>query len=639
MSSCNCAVTQPGPTIASTCGGSQFMLFMGLLEVFIRSQCDIEDPCGRPVSRSVPDREYDFIVVGAGAGGSVVASRLSEVPNWKVLIIEAGGNEPTGTQVPSMFFNFIGSSIDWNYKTEPEEMACLGEKEKRCGWPRGKVLGGTSVMNGMMYMRGSRHDYDNWAKLGNPGWSYQDVLPYFLKSEDNLQATAMDPGYHAVGGPLPVGQFPYHPPLSHALLQGGVELGYQVRDLNGAIHTGFTIAQTMSRNGSRYSTARAFLRPAKNRPNLHFLLNATVTKILIDPVNKTAYGVEVFKDGKVDQIIAKNEVIVSGGAINSPQLLLLSGIGPKEDLNAVKVPVIHNLPGVGKNLQNHVAHFVNFFLNDSATTPLNWATAMEYLLFRDGLMSGTGISEVTAILPSKYANPVDDFPDLQYFFGGYLADCAKTGQVGEKYDDSPKRAIQMIPAVLHPKSRGYLKLKSSNPLEYPAIYAKYLTHPDDVATLIDGVKIAIRLSETSALRKYGMELDRKPVMGCEDIPFGCDAYWECAIRRKTGPENHQAGTCKMGPISDPSAVVDPELKVHGIDKLRVVDASIMPTVTSGNTNVPIIMIGEKASDMIKRRWIGRKAWNKWMTGLTSKISLYFSNSPEIMHNIEEKLVI
>ncbi|XP_065201705.1 glucose dehydrogenase [FAD, quinone] isoform X3 [Planococcus citri] len=607
--SCNCPATEPGPTLASTCGGSAFMIFMGLLEVFIRSQCDLEDPCNRPKSRVMLDTEYDFIVIGGGSAGAVVASRLSEVPHWRVLLIEAGLDEPTGTQVPSMFLNFIGSPIDWGFKTEPEEMACLDDKERRCYWPRGKVLGGTSVMNGMMYIRGSKLDFDNWAKQGNYGWSYQEVLPYFLKSEDNLQANIMDPGFHGVGGPLTVTQFPYHPPLSHAIVQAGSELGYRNIDLNGKFHTGFAIAQTTSRNGSRLSTAKAFLRPAKDRPNLHILLNTTATKVLIDPKTKSAYGVEMFINGYTQRVLAKNEVIISGGAVNSPQLLLLSGVGPKEDLRQVNVPLVHHLPGVGRNLHNHVAFFVKFFINDSSTAPLNWATAMEYLLFRDGLMSGTGISEVTGFVNTKLANPSLDHPDVQYFFGGYLANCAQTGQVGEKIADSGEkglRGIDIIPAVLHPKSRGYLKLKDNNPLSHPLIYPKYLTHPDDVTRLVEGIKIAIQLTETNALKKYGFQLDKTPVKGCENLTFGCDSYWECAVRKLTGPENHQAGSCRMGPAGDPLAVVDPELKVHGIDKLRVIDASIMPAVTSGNTNAPVIMIAEKGADMIKRRWIGRK---------------------------------
>lgn len=465
----------------------------------------------------------------------------------------------------------------------------------------------------MMYIRGSRLDFDNWHKLGNYGWSYQEVLPYFLKSEDNLEANIMDPGFHGVGGPLTVTRFPYHPPLSYAILQAGLELGYPIRDLNGVSHTGFMIAQTTSRNGSRLSTAKAYVRPAKNRPNLHVLLKTLVTKVLIDPKKKMAYGVEVMQDGVLRTILAKNEVILSAGAVNSPQILLLSGVGPKEDLQRVNVPVVHHLPGVGMNLHNHVAFFLKFHINDSATTPLNWATAMEYLLFRDGLMSGTGISEVTGFVNTKLANPALDHPDVQYFFGGYLADCAKTGQVGEQapgVGDLNLRSIQIIPAVLHPKSRGYLKLKDNNPLSHPAIYAKYLTHPDDVTTLIEGIKIAIKLTETNALKKYGFQLDKTPTKGCENLTFGCDEYWECAVRKETGPENHQGGSCRMGPAGDPGAVVDPELRVHGIDRLRVMDASIMPAITSGNTNAPTIMIAEKGSDMIKRRWLGRKLWNQ-----------------------------
>ncbi|XP_017785104.1 PREDICTED: glucose dehydrogenase [FAD, quinone] [Nicrophorus vespilloides] len=599
--SCNCPVTQPGPTLASTCGGAPFMLFMGLLEVFLRSQCDLEDPCGRPEQTPLLP-EYDFIVVGGGSAGAVVASRLSEIPEWRVLLIEAGLDEPTGTQVPSMFLNFIGSDIDWAYQTEPEPEACLAEEGQKCYWPRGKVLGGTSVMNGMMYIRGSRRDFDNWAAMGNEGWSYDDVLPYFLKSEDNKQLDKVDRGYHGTGGPLTVSQFPYHPPLSKALLKAGEEMGYKVRDLNGAFHTGFSIAQTTNKNGSRLSTARAFLRPFKNRRNLHILLNSTVTKVLINQTTKTAYGVELLHNGRKQVVYTNKEIIVSGGAVNSPQILLLSGIGPSEELRDVNVPAIHELPGVGKNLQNHVAYFVNFFINDTNSSPLNWATAMEYLLFRDGLMSGTGISEVTGLVNTKYNDPNLDDPDMQFFFGGFLANCAKTGQVGEKLDEH-SRSVQIIPAVIHPKSRGYLKLRSDDPTMPPMIYARYYTHPDDIKVMVEGIKIAIAMSETNALKRYGFKLDKTPTAGCEKIPFGSDKYWECSAKQQTGPENHQAGSCKMGPASDPMAVVNDQLQVHGIDRLRVIDASIMPVVTSGNTNAPTIMIAERGSDLIKQRWL------------------------------------
>ncbi|XP_039751990.1 glucose dehydrogenase [FAD, quinone] [Pararge aegeria] len=601
---CDCPMAQPGPTLAATCGGGAFMLFMGLLEVFLRSQCDLEDPCGRAQYRRNMDSVYDFIVVGGGSAGSVVAARLSEVPEWRVLLLEAGFDEPTGAQVPSMFLNFIGSSIDWGYQTEPEPAACLGEKDKKCYWPRGKVLGGTSVMNGMMYIRGSRKDYDSWAAAGNEGWAYEDVLPYFLKSEDNKQVEEMDRGYHATGGPLTVSQFPYHPPLSYSLIKAGEELGYQAVDLNGERHTGFSIAQTTNRNGSRLSVARAFLRPAKHRQNLHVMLNATVTKVLINQTTRQAYAVEVRNSfGGTEVIFANNEIIVSAGAVASPQILQLSGIGDPEVLSRAGVKLVHKLPAVGRNLHNHVAHFLNFHVNDNNTAPLNWATAMEYLLFRDGLMSGTGISEVTALINTKYSNPKDDNPDVQLFFSGFLADCAKTGMVGEKLGNG-SRSVQMFPAVLHPKSRGKLEIGSADPFAYPKIYANYLTHPDDVKTLVEGIKFAVKLSETKALKKYGMKLDKTPVKGCEKIKFGCDAYWECAVRMQTAPENHQAGSCKMGPRGDPTAVVDNFLQVQGIDRLRVADASIMPAVTSGNTNAPTVMIGERAADFIKKRWLG-----------------------------------
>ncbi|KAJ8949205.1 hypothetical protein NQ318_021698 [Aromia moschata] len=610
---CNCPVTQPGPTLASTCGGGPFMLFMGLLEVFLRSQCDLEDPCGRPEnSRLFP--EYDFIVVGGGSSGAVVASRLSEIPEWRVLLLEAGMDEPTGTQVPSMFLNFIGSEIDWGFRTEPEAQACLAENEQRCYWPRGKVIGGTSVMNGMMYMRGSRTDYDDWAELGNDGWSYNEVLPYFLKSEDNKQIDEMDGGYHSTGGLLTVSRFPYHPPLSKALLKAAEELGYRITDVNGLHHAGFAIAQTTNRNGSRLSTAKAFLRPFKRRKNLHIQMGTIVSRVLINSVTKQAYGVETIKDGKKQIIYASKEVILSAGAVNSPQILMLSGIGPKEELKKANIPVVHDLPGVGQNLQNHVAFFINFNINDTNTAPLNWATAMEYLLFRDGLMSGTGISEVTGFVNSKYQEPHLDNPDIQFFFAGFLADCARTGQVGEKVDNNT-RSILIIPTVLHPKSRGSIRLKDNNPLSYPLIYANYFSHPDDIKVLVEGIKIGLKLSQTKALKRYGFQLDRSPVPGCTDLAFGSDKYWECVVKQQTGPENHQCCSNKMGPKNDPLAVVSPSLKVYGIDRLRVIDASIMPKVPSGNTNAPCIMIAEKGADMIKSRW------------LTPQSGFFYTNSP------------
>ena len=503
-----------------------------------------------------------------------------------------------------MFLNYLGSDIDWKYNTEPEENACLGQPEQRCYWPRGKVLGGTSVLNGMMYIRGNPKDYDDWEALGNPGWKFEDILPYFKKSEDNLQINEVDSKYHGTGGPMPISKFPYNPPFSYAILKGGEELGFAVQDLNGANNTGFMIAQMTSKNGIRYSSARSFLRQAVDRENFHILLNTTVTKVLVHPTTKTAHGVEIVDEiGHMRKILVKKEVIISGGAVNSPQILLLSGIGSKDELPNVGVRPIHDLPGVGRNLHNHVAYFTKFFLNDSNTAPLNWATAMEYLLFRDGLMSGTGISDVTAKIVSKYADDPYN-PDLQFYFAGFLADCARTGQVGELLNND-SRSISIFPAVLHPKSRGQISLASNDPLEPPKIVVNYLKEEHDIKVLVEGIKFALELGQTAPLRAYGVQVDKTPEKGCENYDWGTQDYWECAVRQNTGAENHQAGSCKMGPLKDKMAVVDHELRVHGVRNLRVIDASIMPKVTSGNTHAPTVMIAEKGSHMIRRAWGAR----------------------------------
>lgn len=607
---CNCTAPYIGPPLTETCGAGAFVIFMGMLDTLLRKQCDLADPCGRVTGRDRIDvTGYDFIVVGGGSGGAVVASRLSEVPEWKVLLLEAGGDEPPGSQVPSMVINYQGSELDWNYKTEREPVACLGNQEQRCDWVRGKVLGGSSVLNGMMYIRGHERDYNNWAQAGNPGWSYRDVLPYFIKSEDNLQVNEMDRGFHGIGGPLTVTQFPHRPKLADAILEAGEELGYPSNvDLNGRSHTGFVVAQTTSRKGSRMSSARAFLRPVRNRPNLHIMLNATVTKVLINPTTKAAEGVEFIRNGSKQTARASKEVILSSGAINSPHLLLLSGIGSREDLAKLRIPLVHDLRGVGQNLHNHVAVYINFVVNDNATADLDWLAITDYVVNRTGPLSSTGLSQVTAKLNSKYADPSGDHPDVQLFFGGYLANCAKTGVVGEPEDPknpSKKRHISISPVVLHPKSRGYVTLKSPSPLDPPLMYANYLSDPADMATLLDAINFTLKLGNTRVLKEgFGFELDKTPIPSCvQKHRFGTEGYWECYARTATAPENHQAGSCRMGPSSDPMAVVDPELKVYGLKNLRVMDASIMPMVVSGNTNAPVIMIAEKGSDLIKKRWL------------------------------------
>ncbi|XP_076233661.1 glucose dehydrogenase [FAD, quinone] [Calliopsis andreniformis] len=594
-----CSGSYLGPSLAQSCPGSQFLTFMTLLDTFIRAKDDISQLCERVRPVDPPDTYYDFIVVGGGTAGSVVASRLSDQPEWRVLLLEAGPDEPPGAEVPSMVGMFLGSAIDWQYQTMNESNACLSSGGS-CYWPRGKNLGGTSVHNGMMYTRGHSKDFNNWAAMGNDGWSWEEVLPYFLCSENNTEINRVGPKYHSTDGLLNVERFSWRPDISKDILAAVTERGYPIpEDLNGDQITGFTVAQTMSKNGVRQSAATAFLRPFRYRRNLQIALNATVTKVIIE--NMKATGVEFYQDGKLRIARAHREVIVSGGAVNSPQILLLSGIGPKEHLDAVNVSVVKDLPGVGENLHNHVSYTLSFTINQPNVFDLNWPTALEYISFQKGPMTSTGLAQLTGIISSSYTTP--DHPDLQFFFGGYQAACGVDGPVGAVMDNG-SRKISISPTNLRPRSKGTLRLASNDPFAKPEIYGNYLTDPIDAAILVEGIQIALSLSNTTSMAKYNMTLSNVPIPACSQYQFLSDDYWNCAVRQDTGPENHQAGSCKMGPASDRMAVVDPQLRVHGIRGLRVADTSIMPQVTSGNTAAPAIMIGERAAAFIKADWGG-----------------------------------
>lgn len=605
---CACPIQEVGPSMAAACPG-QFFLFMSILEAFINGRCDLADPCNRIKSEEKLHDSYDFVVIGGGTAGSVVAARLSENPQWKVLLIEAGGDEPTSAAVPAWVTAYWGrNDTDWDYYTEPQERACLNTGGK-CSWPRGKMLGGCSVINGMMYMRGHSADYDGWAVNGATGWSWYDVLPYFLKSENNKEiGERVSSQYHNTGGPLPVQRFRYAPRFAHDVVSASVEMGYTpTSDLNGETITGFTIAQALNDGGSRYSTSRGYLRPAAHRENLHVLLHALGSKVIIDPDQKRAVGVEYIKDGQKKAVGVRKEVVLSGGTINSAQLLLLSGVGPKETLDKFNIPTIKDLPGVGQNLHNHVGVYLDFVLmKEPKLTDLDWSTAVEYLLNRRGALSATGLSQLTGIVNSRYAAAGGRHPDLQFFFGGYYASCSD-GIVTDKKtltEQSERRHVSIAVIALHPKSRGYLTLRSADPTEPPILQPNYFLEEHELNVLVDGARVAYRLANTTLMQeKYGMTPD--PELGSECEGGGLnptDDFFKCLAKHNTAPENHQVGTCKMGPDSDPMAVVDMQLRVHGIEGLRVADASIIPTVPSGNTAAPVIMIAERAAEFIITRY-------------------------------------
>lgn len=492
-------------------------------------------------------------------------------------------------------------------------------EDGRCNWPRGKVLGGSSVLNYMLYLRGNKKDYDSWAAMGNPGWSYKDVLYYFKKSEDNTNPYLVQTPYHSAGGYLTVGEAPYHTPLAAAFVEAGVEMGYENRDINGEKQTGFMIAQGTTRHGRRCSTSKAFLRPAKLRPNLHIAMNCHVTRVMIDPVTKIAFGVEFIRDMKTHYIRAKKEIIVSAGSVNSPQILMLSGVGPKIELAKHKIPLLKDAQ-VGENLQDHIGLGGLTFMAEKEVSVVenrlhSAATVLQYAIFGEGPLTILGGVEGLAFVNTKYANTSDDFPDIEFHFVSGSTNSDGGAQIRKAHgltDNFYNRVFapinnmdtwSIIPMLLRPKSVGSIKLRSNNPFDYPFIYPNYFDNEYDMKTLIEGVKIAFAVSRTQSMQRFGSGMNSFDFPGCAHIKRFTDMYWECMIRSYSVTIYHPAGTCKMGPYWDKNAVVDPQLRVHGIRGLRVIDASIMPKIVSSNTNAPVIMIGEKGSDMIKDYWI------------------------------------
>ncbi|XP_054166150.1 glucose dehydrogenase [FAD, quinone]-like [Oppia nitens] len=567
-----------------------------------------------PVQRDSWDRDYDYIVVGAGSAGSVLASRLSEDPTVRVLLLEAGGSENLISDIPIAYQSLQQTPMDWSYRTEPQEAACFGHKEKRSLWPRGRVLGGSSVLNANIYTRGNKRDYDQWAKSGAHGWSWPEVMPYFIKSEDQTDPHLMKNGYHGTGGYLSVSLPPYLTPLAHAFTSAGQLLGYPTIDYNGPVQSGFAVPQGTLRSGARCSTAKAYLIPAKSRPNLHVIAFAFVTRIVVDD-HRRATAVQFDRFSLSYIVYANREILVAAGAVNSPQLLMLSGIGPADHLKSMGIPVVANLP-VGYNLQDHIyAGGIHFKINQpipfSHERTFNGANMAKYFTAGTGPLTSLGGVEGLGFVSTKYANLTDDWPDFEI----HLSSATVTtdggrglthyaGLTDEVYAQvykpySTSHSFSLDPVLLRPKSRGYIRLRSPNPYDHPVIDPKYFTDPDDIHSMVEGMKISIAVGIGPPFRKFGSQLFRTMFPGCESYPYLSDEYLACVARSYTATIYHPSGTCKMGAKWDPTAVVDPRLRVLGVRGLRVVDASIMPTIVSGNTNAPVIMIAERAADFIR----------------------------------------
>lgn len=531
---------------------------------------------------------------------------------FQVLLLEAGDEEPIVADVPAFAPMLQASSIDWMYATQPSPKSCLARDEGRCTWARGKVMGGSSTINYLIYIRGHPEDYDEWERMGNRGWSYRDVLPYFIKSEDNRDHKGIDPYYHGKGGYQTVERFPYQDQNTIGLLNAFKELGLPELDQNSEELIGTMLLQHTTRDGERLSTNGAFIRPIRRkRKNLIIQTNAHVTRVLIDPKTKTAYGVEYNRKGKLIQAVAKKEVILSAGSINTPAILMVSGVGPADHLQQFGIKVLKD-SAVGFNLQDHTTiDGVVFGLTNHTSTLVSdeqmKADVYKWQETRNGPLASTGALQTNAFVQTKYEHS-HNRPDIQISIDSVNTDNFFTDPI-LSYNTavlplSYYSGMMARPILLNPESRGRVLLNDTDPVYgAPLIFANTFFEEIDLLRMVEGVKQSLNLEGTTFFQHVGARLVTTPLPACKHIQFATDEYWACIAMSYTTTIFHPVGTCKMGPKEDSTAVVDPELRVYGIKKLRVIDASIIPKIMRGNTNAPVIMIGEKGSDYIKKHWL------------------------------------
>ncbi|XP_072932132.1 ecdysone oxidase-like [Epargyreus clarus] len=607
---CDVSGVCPSPTT-----GYAADTFSAAINYIIAAQCLIKEDWP-PNANVLNHAQFHFIIIGGGSAGCVLANRLSEVPEWNILLLEAGKYPPVEAIIPNMDTGLFLSEYDYQYYTVNNGRTNQASVNGTCYWPRGKMLGGCSEINGKIYIRGNRVDYENWVAAGNPGWSPDIVECYFRKLENlkdkELAKNPYIKKFYGQTGPLNISTYDTdnkYRELGEYVLSAWDDIGFKtVPDLNVAGVMGSGITRVTAYKGKRVGTAQAYLNPIRTRKNLKILTEAFVTRILIK--NSQAYGVEVDVKGKKLCVYASLEVILSAGTINSPQLLLVSGIGPEAELKDKNITCVANLLQVGKNLQDHLSVPIFVAANKPGESNIHeeYLDDLKYLYNRTGHLAHATYFDVLAFY-SRVNNA--SYPE----FESHLQIYWKNSTVLQKYlstivgykkeivdfliNENRNHALYcFVFNLLHPHSRGTITLKSNNPYDHPLIDANYLKDPKDLQATVDGIKMLTKIVYTRYFRATNAYIFRIKWPQCDVFEMDSDSYWKCYALNFLLTIYHPVGTCRMGPNpADP--VVDPRLRVHLIKRLRVIDGSIMPTITSGNTNGPVIMIAERAADLIK----------------------------------------
>jgi len=617
--------------LASSCataiGNPQANIFAYLIQTLLSLQCKLNDANIYPPDRSEdilsdPSKEFDFVIVGSGSAGSVVARRLAEIENWKVLLIEAGENPSFLNEVPAAFPTQIASSDIYAHFVEPEKLACHGSKNKLCKWPSGKAIGGSSTINAMLYLYGNENDYNEWSRMGNEGWSWEEVLPYFKKSNNCDHKDKSRNKYCGRDGPLNVRHLNYSGEHSFdVFLDAARELGVPILDIiNSDKFIGYGKTYKTIDSGRRMNVAKAYLSPIKNQKNLYVMKSTRADAVLFD--GSRAVGVRVtLKDGRTIDVKASKEVILSAGSVGTSKLLLLSGVGPEQHLRKIGIPSVIDLP-VGKNLQDHVCSLSMYMgFRNKSEIPLSPTylldQAYQYLVYNQGLLATTNGVDFHGFInvhdsTSKYPNIQFHHAHMPRWQGLLIQNFMNIFNIRDEIiQEVVKMSTEMdvfiiVPTLLKPKSRGEIQLRSKDPADPIKIYANYYSEQEDLDTILKSIDFIKKMLNTKTMKEYGISLQYLDLPDCRYAQLDSEEYWRCIVRHMSSTIFHPVGTAKMGPRSDPTAVVDSQLRVHGLQGLRVIDASIMPIIISGNTNAPTIMIGEKGADFIKKDWMVNK---------------------------------